>query len=39
MEEYTPLMSKSTESTFGKVIQFGTIFAEVSPAVRKPEGC
>ena len=38
MEEYTPLMSKSMERAFGKGIQFGAVFAEVSSPVMKPAG-
>jgi len=32
MKGFTPLMSKSMESTLGKGIQLGTVFAEVSSA-------
>ena len=38
MKEYTPLMSKSVERDFGKGVQLGTVFAEVSSALKKPTG-
>ena len=36
LEEYTPLMSGSTEMAVEKGIKYGAIFAEVSSLTRKP---
>src|SRR5258706_3956831 len=38
MKGYTPLMSRSTESALGKVIQLGAVFAEVGSPIWKPAG-
>ena len=36
--EYSPLMSGSTEMVVDKAIQYGAVFAEVSPTICKPAG-
>jgi hypothetical protein len=38
LEEYSPLMSESTERVVDKAIKYGAVFAEVSPTMSKPAG-
>ena len=38
LEEYSPLLSESTERVVDKAIKYGAVFAEVSPTTWKPAG-
>ena len=38
LEEYSPLMSKSTEKVVDTAIKYGAVFAEVSPTMSTPAG-
>ena len=38
LEEYSPLMSESTERAVDKAIKYGVVFAAVSPTMSKPAG-